>query len=141
MPSVRGSMSTKTGVKPHWITEAMSETQVIGGTITSPGPAVSRKAAMLMRFADEPELTRTLCLTPSQRDHSSSKARTCFDWVSIGPPSPSPSANRRTTSCKSSRVMLFFISGQSRSAMAAWPAAECGAGFRFAARLAGAGPP
>ncbi len=114
IPSVRGLMSTNTGVKPHWITEAMSETQVIGGTITSPGPAVSPSAARVMRFADDPELTSTLCLTPSHADHSSSNARTWVDWVRIGPPSPSSSESNRTTSRRSARLILFFIKGQSR---------------------------
>ncbi len=126
IPRVRGSMSTKTGVKPHWITDAMSETQVIAGTITSPTsplvpsggtpcpPAVSRNAARVMRFADDPELTSTLCLTPSHADHSSSNARTWVDWVRIGPPSPSSSESNRTTSRRSARLILFFIKGQSR---------------------------
>ena len=39
MPSVRGSMSTNTGSKPQCSTAAMSDTQVIVGTMTSPpGP-------------------------------------------------------------------------------------------------------
>ena len=67
MPSVRRSMSTNTGVKPQCSTAAMSETQVIGGTMTSPGPAGSRRAAIVTRLAEEPELTKTLCFTPSQR--------------------------------------------------------------------------
>jgi len=71
-------MSTKTGEKPHWSTEAMSETQVSVGTMISPGPKVSRKAAIVNKFADDPELTNTLCLTPSHWDHSSSNI---FTWV------------------------------------------------------------
>ena len=74
-------MSTNTGLKPHWITEAMSETQVRVGTMTSPGPKVSRRAAIVSRLAEEPELTKTLCLTPSQADHSCSNSRT---WRGLG---------------------------------------------------------
>ena len=92
----------------------MSETQVMGGTITSPSPAVSRRAARVMRFAEEPEFTSTLYSTPSHRDHSSSNARTCTDCVKIGPPSPSAWESMRMTSAKSARVTLFFINGQSR---------------------------
>ncbi len=84
MPSVRGSMSTNTGSKPSCSTAAMSETQVSGGTMTSPGPCGPRSAASVSRLADEPELTNTLCFTPSHSDHSPSKAATWLDCVRIG---------------------------------------------------------
>ena len=86
----------------------MSETQVSVGTITSPPPRSSRSAAMVMRLADEPELTNTLCLTPSHCDHSRSNSRTLLDWVSIA------SSRRRSsiTASRSSRTMLLRIKGQ-----------------------------
>src|SRR5438876_4647793 len=97
------------------MTEAMSETQVRVGTMTSPWPKVSRRAVMVRRLAEAPELTKTLCLTPSQADHSCSNKRTWWDWVSIG------FSWRRysITASKSARVMLFCISGQSKVAVAA----------------------
>ena len=67
-------MSTKTGLKPHWITEAMSDTHVSGGTMISPGLQVCLSAVMVNRFADAPELTNTLYFTPSQADHSFSNS-------------------------------------------------------------------
>ena len=84
MHRVRGLMSVNTGVNPFCSTEAMSETQVSVGTMTSPKPAISRNAAMVTKLAEAPELTNTLYFTPSHRDHSSSKARTFFDCVRIG---------------------------------------------------------
>ena len=62
MPSVRGSMSTKTGSKPQCSTAAMSETQVSGGTMISPPPCSSFSAASVSRLADEPELTKDAVL-------------------------------------------------------------------------------
>src|ERR1035437_6052869 len=115
MPRVRGLMSTNTGLKPHWITEAMSETQVRVGTMTSPGPKVSRSAVMVRRLAEAPELTNTLCLTPSQADHSCSNDRTWRDCVSIG-----LSWRRYSMSAsRSARGMFLCISSQSRGAGAA----------------------
>src|SRR5581483_3095962 len=115
MPSVRGSMSTNTGLKPFWTTEAMSEIQVRVGTMISPGPNRSRMAAMVTWLADEPELTNTLCLTPSHCDHSSSNAATFFDCVRIG----SSCCRNLMTASRSWRAMLFSINGQLRSSAAA----------------------
>src|SRR5579862_296678 len=108
MPSVRGSMSTKTGLSPQWRTEAMSETQESVGTMISPPPNVWRMAAMVTRFADEPELTKTLCFTPSHSDHSRSKASTSRDCVRMG----SVCCRKPMTASRSARVMLLDISGQ-----------------------------
>src|SRR5437867_2618461 len=91
------------------MTEAMSETQVSVGTMTSPGPKVSRSAVIVRRLADAPEFTKTLCLTPSHSDHSFSNNRTCCDCVSIG----LSCRKYSITASKSARVMLFCISGQS----------------------------
>src|ERR1039458_588469 len=93
----------------------MSDTQVRVGTMTSPGPKVSRSAVIVSRLAEAPELTKTLCLTPSQADHSFSKRRTWWAWVSFGL-SCERNAMRASTS---GRVMLFCISGQSRDACGA----------------------
>src|SRR5581483_677139 len=66
---------------------------------------------MVSKLAEAPELTKTLYLTPSQRDHSSSKHCTFFDCVRrIG----SSCCRKRMTSSRSARVMLLCISGQSR---------------------------
>ena len=72
-------MSAKTGAKLLWITEETSELQVRGGRMISPVPTFSFRAAKVIRFADAPELTKTLYLTPSHFDHSSSKAFTLVD--------------------------------------------------------------
>src|SRR5438270_1759461 len=100
-------MSTNTGFIPQCKTEAMSEIQVRVGTITSPTPKVCLLAAMVMRLADAPELTKTLCFTPSHSDHSRSKASTCRDWVRMG----SPSRRNAMSASRSARVMLLDISG------------------------------
>ena len=108
MPRVCGSMSTNTGSKPHCSTEAMSDTQVSVGTMISPAPADSRSAAIVIRFADEPELTKTQCFTPSHSAHSRSKAATWADCVRIG----SSCSRNRMTASRSPREMLLRISGQ-----------------------------
>src|ERR1039457_4141314 len=80
--------------------------------MTSPGPKVSRKAVIVSRLAEAPELTKTLCLTPSQADHSCSKSLTWADCVSIG-----LSWRRYSIRVsKSARGMLLCINGQSRGA-------------------------
>src|SRR5262245_59944210 len=101
-------MSTNTGWNPLWITEAISDTHVNVGTMTSPGPYNCLRAAMVIRFADEPELTKTLCFTPSQADHSCSNDCTWIDCVSTG----TSSRRNAITASKSSLEMLFFIKGQ-----------------------------
>src|ERR1039458_6807709 len=88
----------------------ISETQVRVGTMTSPGPKVSRSAVIVSRLAEEPELTSTLYLTPSHCDHSSSKVRTLRDWVRMG----LSFLRNSMTASRSARVMLLFINGQPR---------------------------
>ena len=57
------------------MTAAMSDTQVSGGTIISPpSPKTFLIAAKVNKFAEDPELTKTLYLTPSHWDHSLSNA-------------------------------------------------------------------
>ena len=58
------------GLKPQFITEEISELHVNGGTITSP-PLGNFSLSKLndSRFADDPELTNTLYLTPNHLDH------------------------------------------------------------------------
>src|SRR3989344_2404046 len=110
IPSVFGLISTNIGLKPHWITEAISDTQVRGGTIISPKPYLCRSAKILKRLAEEPELTKTLYLIPSHLDHRFSNFRTNFAWVRIG---SSRSLRNFTTEFKSSFEILFCMSGQS----------------------------
>ena len=114
-----------------WSTDAMSETQVRGGTMISPGPDVRAGRRNVIWLADEPELTKTLYFTPSQDDHSASKARTWADCVRIG----SSSDRKRMTASRSSRVMLFFISGQSR----VWPTSGIRSGSRHGGSSLGEG--
>ena len=105
-------MSTNTGVKPFCSTAAMSETQVSGRHDDLAAAGRSLSAASVTRLADEPELTKTLCFTPSQSDHSllegADVARLREDRVVL--------PQEAQTASRSSRVMLFFISGQSRPA-------------------------
>src|SRR4029077_5359495 len=92
------------------MTEAISDTHVSGGTMTSPKPALSLSAHSVSKFADEPEFTKTLCLTPSHSDHSRSNSSTCLDCVKIG-----RSARRKSMTASTSVLpMLFLIRGQSR---------------------------
>ena len=72
-------ISTKTGVNPVWITEAISETQVKVGTMISPKPEVCFKAERAIKLAEEPEFTNILYFVPNHFDHSSSKAFTFLD--------------------------------------------------------------
>src|SRR5438105_7834613 len=88
--------------------EAMSETQVKVGTITSPGPLASFSADSVTRFADAPELTKTLCFSPSHADHSRSNACTWLDWVSTG-----TVLRNSITDSRSATGILLLISGQS----------------------------
>ena len=67
------------GVNPAFITDAMSEIQVKVGTIISPEPTISLKMAKVIKFAEAPELTKTLYFTPSQLDHSDSNFSTFSD--------------------------------------------------------------
>ena len=60
--SVRGGGQSR----PQCRTAAMSETQVKGGTMTSPPPYSYFRAAIVSKLADEPEFTKTLNFTPSQ---------------------------------------------------------------------------
>ena len=76
-------MSTNTGLKLFWITEAISETQVSVGTIISPLPFKIFKAKMDSKFAEDPEFTKTLYLTPSHSDHFFSNSFTFVDCVKI----------------------------------------------------------
>src|SRR6516162_9561510 len=63
---------------------------------------------MVRRLADAPELTKTLCLTPSHCDHSASNAFTFLFCVRIG-----LSCFRNSMSVSRSwRVMLLSMSGQ-----------------------------
>jgi len=57
---VFGLISTKTGLNLFWITEAISEIQVNGGTITSPLTYKIFTAYKVIKFAEDPELTNIL---------------------------------------------------------------------------------
>jgi len=62
-------------LKPFLITETISEIHVNDGTIISFLLSVLfrvAKADILKKFADEPELTKTLYFVPNHLDHSSS---------------------------------------------------------------------
>ena len=74
-------MSTNTGLKLFWITELISETQVNVGSIISPFWYNIFNTDIVKRFADEPEFTNTLYLTPSHLDHLFSNSLTYFDCV------------------------------------------------------------
>ena len=78
-----GFISTNTGSKLFCITDAISETQVKEGTITSPFPFKILSMVIDRRLAEEPELTKTLYFTPSHFDQAFSKATTFFDCVKI----------------------------------------------------------
>jgi hypothetical protein len=55
------SISTNTGVNPFCKTEATSDIHVSGGTITSPpSGCFIFKTAIVSRFAEAPEFTKTL---------------------------------------------------------------------------------
>ena len=69
-------MSTKTGLNPFFIIETISEIQVKAGTITSPFLYNSFSAAKVIKFAEEPEFTKTLYLTPNHLDHFFSNSNT-----------------------------------------------------------------
>ena len=77
-------ISTKTGLKQFIITEFISDTQVNDGTIISfflLSLFKIFKAAIVIKFAEEPEFTKTECLTPSHLDHLFSNSLTLFDCV------------------------------------------------------------
>ena len=74
-----GLISTNTGLRLFWITDEISETHVRVGTITSPGPFKIFKIFMVKKFADDPELTKTLYFTPSHLDHLLSNSLTFLD--------------------------------------------------------------
>ena len=62
-------MSTNTGSKPEWMIDAISDDQVKVGTITFPPFGYFNfKSCKESKFAEEPELTKTLYLTPSHFD-------------------------------------------------------------------------
>jgi hypothetical protein len=65
------------------MTEAISEIQVRVGTITSPVPYKIFIANRVSKFAEDPEFTKILCLTPNHCDHLYSKCLTFSDWVNI----------------------------------------------------------
>ena len=63
-------MSTNFGLKPLLITAIISDGQVNGGVIISPVFFnLSFKAAIVIKFAEEPEFTNTEYFTPSHLDH------------------------------------------------------------------------
>ena len=76
-----GLISTKTGLKLFWITEFISDTHVRVGNIISPLPYIIFNTFIVRKFAEDPELTNTLYLTPSHFDHSFSNLITNFDCV------------------------------------------------------------
>ena len=78
-----GLISTNTGLKLFWITDTISDTQVNDGTIISPFPYNNFNAAIVKKFAEDPELTKTVYLTPSHLDHFFSNSLTCLDCVKI----------------------------------------------------------
>ena len=68
-------MSTKIGLKPFFITDTISEIQVNDGTIISFLLSFLfrvARTAIVKKFADDPELTKTLYFVPNHLDHSSS---------------------------------------------------------------------
>ena len=65
--------------------DEISEDQVSGGTIISPplGYIIFNKL-IDNKFAEDPELTKTLYFTPSQLDQASSNCFTFGPFVSLG---------------------------------------------------------
>ena len=61
-------ISTKTGLKPFCITDAISDIHVSVGTIISPLPLRIFKQRIDNKLAEDPELTNTLYLQPSHFD-------------------------------------------------------------------------
>ena len=85
IPKVLLSTSTNTGLNPHCRTEAMSDTHVNGGTITSPPNGFLILSNVNdSKLAEAPELTNTEYFTPNHLDHSSSNARQFGPLVRIG---------------------------------------------------------
>ena len=76
-------MSTKTGFKLFCKTDAISDTQVNAGTITSPLPFKILRILIDSKLAEDPELTKTLYFTPSHLDQFFSNLITFFDCVKI----------------------------------------------------------
>ena len=76
------STSTNFGLKPLLITAIISDGQVKGGTITSPFFFKFFKAAKEIKFAADPELTKTEYFTPSHLDHFFSNSYTGF-WRTV----------------------------------------------------------
>ena len=65
--------------------DAISDTQVNGGTITSPpSGCLILSIAIDSKLADAPELTKTEYFTPHHLDHASSNARHSGPLVSLG---------------------------------------------------------
>ena len=108
IPKVSISTSTKTGVNPHCITEAISDTHVKGGTITSPPfGCLIFNIVIESKLAEAPEFTNTEYFTPSHFDQASSNSLHFGPLVRIG----SSCFRCSIMASKSCRVMLFRIKG------------------------------
>ena len=109
MHKVLGFISTKIGLKLFCITDAISEIHVNEGNIISPSsPYKIFKASSVNKFAEDPELTKTLYLTPSHFDHFSSNSLTFVDCVKI---MRLLLFKNRITELISSDKILFCING------------------------------
>ena len=79
-------ISTNTGLNPFITTELISDTQVKVGTIISfffGFLLIIFKAEIVIKFADDPELTNTEYFVPNQLDHFFSNSFTFFDCVKV----------------------------------------------------------
>ena len=77
-------ISTKTGLNPFFITETTSDDHVRLGKIISFFFVNSFKLFIVIKFAEDPELTNTEYFTPSHFDHLFSNSLTFLFCVRIG---------------------------------------------------------